>query len=385
MKLIARLKPYYDYKEILAALRFSKGNIEHFEKAFARKFHNQFGVMFPYGRSGLYALLKIWDLQDAEIICPAYTCVVVAHAIVKSGNTPVFIDCADKSVNMNLEGIRNSITERTRAIVVTHLFGFPMDVVSMNEIVQKAEQKFGHKIYIIQDAAHSFGARWNNHLVTECGDAAIFGLNISKLINSIFGGMVTTNCAETYHNLRNFRKENFKKPNILKSFKRFCYLLAVYLVFDPFIYAGIHFLERKGLLDSFVKYYDEAKIDLPVDWAEFPTELEARVGLVQLGKYDYIVEQRIQKAKEYYSQFNNVPGIELFPFIEGATYSHFVAIVDNRKKWMEMYYRKGIQFGELIEYTIPYMPAYRTFKRNEYPNARFLSEHIINFPIWAGV
>jgi perosamine synthetase len=93
LKLISRLKPSLSFKEFFAAINFfSRGNIPRFENQFAEKFNNEYGVMFQHGRSGLYALFKIWELDNDEIICPAYTCVVVAHAIVLSGNIPVFVD-----------------------------------------------------------------------------------------------------------------------------------------------------------------------------------------------------------------------------------------------------------------------------------------------------
>ena len=102
---------------------------------------------------------------------------------------------------MSYEGIENAISDKSRAIVITHLFGYPMDVQRMNQLVRNAEQKFVNKIYIIPDAAHSFGARYNEELVTKFGDAAFFGLNASKIITSRFGGMVTTNDRQTYQKL----------------------------------------------------------------------------------------------------------------------------------------------------------------------------------------
>jgi len=115
--------------------------------------------MFSFGRTALYALLKAWGLEKDEVICPAYTCVVVQHAIVISGNTPVFVDCEEGSFNMSYDGITDAITDKTRAIVVTHLFGYPMDVHKIQSIVSDAEEKYGNKIYVIQDAAHSYGAK----------------------------------------------------------------------------------------------------------------------------------------------------------------------------------------------------------------------------------
>ncbi|TAN42064.1 MAG: hypothetical protein EPN22_13495 [Nitrospirae bacterium] len=380
--LISRLKPYYNSKEFIAAVLPTIGNIESFEMEFAEKFECKSGIMFPYGRSGLYSLFKIWQLSNDEIICPAYTCVVVAHAIVLSGNIPVFVDCEEGSFNMSYAGIRNVITEKTRAIVVTHLFGYPMDVGMINKIVEEAEEKYGNKIYIIQDVAHAFGAKWNGEMVTKYGDASIFGLNISKIINSIFGGMVITNDDVIYKKLIEYRNNNFPKQNVSRSLKRFIYLVSVYIAFNKFIYTLVNWLENKGFLDRFVKYYDESVIDFPCDWNYYPVEIEARVGLVQLRKYDEIIQKRTSKSIKYAEYFKNDDRIKLVPLSEGATCSHFVGLVSDRDKWIAEYRERGIQLGTIIDYSVPYMSAYEKYRRGEYPVSRFYSEHIINFPNW---
>lgn len=382
MKLIPRLKPSYNFKEIKAALTINRGDIEKFENKFAEKFECTYGVMFSYGRSGLYSLFKVWNLQNDEIICPAYTCVVVPHSIVLSGNIPVFVDCAENSFNMSYEGIEKAITKKTRAVIVTHLFGYPMDVIRVNLIVKKAEEKYQQKIFIIQDCAHSFGAKWNNELVTKYGDAAVFGLNISKLINSIYGGMIITNNTDYYFKLLNYRNDNCKKSSIFKSLKRFLFFAAVYPAFNSYIYGFVNWCERKGFLNRFVKYYDESIIDFPKDWDVMPAEIEARVGLVQLEKYDEIINRRKKNALKYIDEFKDRDDISVLPFCEGATYSHFVAQVEDRNNWVNEYYRKGTQLGILIEYCIPYMKSYKAYMNKDFNISQKYSNHTINFPVW---
>ena len=300
MKLLPRLKPYYTAIDWLYAFNFFKRNaVEEFEKKFAEKFKNKYGIMFQYGRTGIYALLKVWELKNVEVICPAYTCVVVPHAIVLSGNIPVFVDCAKGSWNMDLDLLEKAINENTRCIIATHLFGYPMNMDKLKDIIKKAEDKWGKKIYLIQDLAHSFGAKWKGKLLTEYGDASVFGLNISKIINSIFGGMVTTNDKVLYEKLKKWREKNTVKKGILKEIKRLLYFISVNFAFNPYIYSFVNWLERRGFLDRFVKYYEEDKIYFPNDWNEYPAEVEARVGLSQLKKYDYIVKMKIKNAKKW--------------------------------------------------------------------------------------
>ena len=158
-KMIPRFKPYLGIEELLAAIAPDKGSVEKFEEEFARVFDGKYALAFSYGRSALWALFKSLDIQDAEIIMPAYTCVVVAHAIVLSGNRPRFVDITLHDYNMDLNQVADAINKKTKAIVATHLFGYPLDVDRLAEIVRKAETRIGHKILVIHDCAHSFGAR----------------------------------------------------------------------------------------------------------------------------------------------------------------------------------------------------------------------------------
>lgn len=286
--MIPRLRPYFDHKELIAAIRPKADAVELFEQEFAQIFETRYTLAFSYGRSGLYALFKALKIENAEIVIPAYTCVVVPHAVVLSGNIPVFVDCAQDSFNMDLNALERAITPRTKAIIPTHLFGYPMDVERVNQIAMAGKQK----IYVIQDCAHSFGARWRGQLVNKFGDAAIFGSNISKIISTIFGGIVTTEDEEIYLKLKEYRDSNFRKPCWTKTIRRFFYLLSTYITFQPSFYGLINNLENMGLIDRFVKYYDESKIYFPEDFGDLMLPIEARVGLEQIKKYPKIIQRR---------------------------------------------------------------------------------------------
>ena len=73
---------------------------------------------------------------------------------------------------------------------------------------------------------------------------------------------------------------------------------------------------------------------------------------------------------EYIEIFKDRKDLKILPFIKGATYSHFVALVKNKKHWVDEFYKRGMQLGILIEYCIPYMPAYKKYKKSEYPGSR---------------
>jgi len=380
--LVPRLKPRYGFRDWLAAVNvFQRKPVKRYEQAFAAQFGCKYGVMFAHGRTGLYALMKVWGLNNSEVICPAYTCVVVPNAIVLSGNEPVFVDCEEGSYNMSIQGIDAAVTKNTRVIVATHLFGYPMDIDAVQVIADKASEKYGHKVYVVQDCAHSYGAKWKGRLVSGAGDAAIFGSNVSKIINSVFGGMVISNNKDTEIKLRSWLKQNGKSVLLLKSIKRLLYFFAVNVAFSPLIYTFVNYLERKGLLDRFVKYYEEGVIDFPGDWDQLPVSVEARIGLAQLDKYESIIDDRVTWARDIIKSFKEREDISFIHDMGGATYSHLVGIVEDRDSWVDHFRNKNIQLGILIEYSIPNMQSYKKYRTSATPNSDYLANHCINFPL----
>ena len=150
--MIPRLKPAIGWGELKAAFSISRtSDVPRFEKAFSELAGQKHAIAFPYGRTALVGILRALKLSEAEILCPSYTCVVVQHAIVTSGNIPVFIDSDPIDFNMNLDLVDQAITKNTKAIVVTSLFGYPVKLDLIDRI-----RKRHPDLIIIQDCAHSF-------------------------------------------------------------------------------------------------------------------------------------------------------------------------------------------------------------------------------------
>jgi len=378
--MIPRFKPSLGFEELRAAFSWQrKEDVTNFEKAFAELMGQNFALAFPYGRTGLIILLEALAISGKEIICPAYTCVVVPHAIVYSGNTPVFVDCKSGEFNMDLDQAEKKITQNTGAFIATSLFGYPVDLDKLDKI----RANYPH-IKIIQDCAHSFSAKWKGRSVQNEGVAALFGLNISKIITSIFGGMITTNDKKIYQKMKNIRNQKLIKPSIKKNFRRLLYFMSVYPTFYRAVYNVVNRIERVGLLNHFVKYFDESKIDMPVDYLEGMCGIEARVGIRNIDRYDELIKKRRSASNHYFKHLANISGVRLPPKTDGATYSHFVIRVHNREKWLKIAIKMGVQLGWLIEYNIPEMVAYGEHRPEEFPVAAKYARTTVNLPVWGG-
>jgi perosamine synthetase len=385
--MIPRFKPYLAKEELLAVFQWQEQAVAHFEEEFARTFGARYAIAFVYGRSGLWAFFKALGIENAEVIMPAYTCAVVAHATVLSRNIPRFVDITLYDYNMDLDQVEAAINERTRGIIATHLFGYPLDVERLQEIVQCAENKYGHKIWVVQDCAHAFSSRWQGRLVCNESDIALFGLNISKMMTSIFGGMMTTNDSELHKKLRTFRDEHFVKAGLMKRIRRSLYLLAVYLSFKRRIYKLVNWLEEEtSMLDRFTKaYHLDEKIHIPPDYLDQMLDVEAQVGRAQLRKYPEIVRHHQANAQFYNRHLQGNSVWFLPPMVEGATYSHYVLRVQDRDLWLGALRKAGVQLGRLIQYSIPETLPYRKYADGVFLNAHHAMNTTVNLPVYFGL
>lgn len=383
--MIPRLRPSLGLAELTAALLpAGRGAVAEFETRFAALAGQAHAVAFPHGRTGLWCLLKAMGLAGGEVLCPAYTCVVVPHAVVLSGNEPVFVDAAaDDDPTMDLELASQAVTPATGAILATSVFGRPVDLDALDRFRRRHPQ-----VAVIQDCAHAFIASWQGRPVPREGTAALFGLNLSKTITSIFGGMITTDDAALYARLRAVRDEHVRPAGLLRALRQRAYLLAGTAALCGPAYGLVHALERSGLLDRFCRYYDEGRIDLPADAFLAMTAVGARIGLRQCQRYDAIIAQRRAAAARYGELLAQIPGLALPVPVPGATWSHYAPRLRDparRDAVLKNAARRGVQLGRLIEYSIPAMPAYRDRAgARSCPVAAGWAAAVINLPVWGG-
>ena len=198
--MIPRFSPNYSIKNIFSIfMPVNENSISYLENLFIQKTKYKNAIFFRYGRSGIYYLLKALGAKNKKVVLPSYSCVVVANAIEMSGNIPVFLDNEKNCFQPNPESYFNAIDKDTVMIIPTHLFGITQEFE--NEF-KKIKMMYPN-IFILQDCAHSFFCKdKKGNFVGKWGDGALFGMNISKLINSVKGGMLTLNDTKLSEEIR---------------------------------------------------------------------------------------------------------------------------------------------------------------------------------------
>lgn len=158
-------------------------HIAEFEHTFAQRAGGGTAVTTAYGRVAFYYMLHALELPPgSEIIVPSLTFWVVPELARAAGLTVVFADVNPRTFTIDPASIERMITDRTRAIVPTHLYGLPCD---MDAILAIAER---HDLVVLEDCAHALGATFRGRPVGTFGAGALFSFQTLKPLNCYGGG-----------------------------------------------------------------------------------------------------------------------------------------------------------------------------------------------------
>lgn len=175
--------------------------VERFEKEMALKVSRNHGISVANGTAALEIAVQALEIgQDDEVILPTFTIISCASAIVKAGARPVFVDSEPDTWNMDVKQIEEKITKKTKAIMVVHIYGLPVDMDPVFELAKK------YNLYVIEDAAEMHGQMYKNKPCGSFGDISVFSFYPNKHVTTGEGGMVLTNddvLAERCRSLRN--------------------------------------------------------------------------------------------------------------------------------------------------------------------------------------
>lgn len=138
------------------------------------------------GTIAIQVALRALDIQG-EVITTPFSYVATTSSLAWEGCTPVFVDIDPKSFNLDPSKIEAAITEKTTAILATHVFGVPCDVNAIDKVAKK------HRLKVIYDAAHCFGTTIDGGSLMNYGDISTLSMHATKLFHSVEGGAIFVN------------------------------------------------------------------------------------------------------------------------------------------------------------------------------------------------
>lgn len=236
--------------------------VKEFESKTAEALDRKYGVAVTSGTAALDTVFGILDLKPGdEVILPTFTIISCISEIIRSKATPVLVDCDPLTWNMDVSQLEEKITERTRVILVVHIYGLPVD---MDPILGLAK-KYG--LMVIEDAAEAIGQTYRGKACGSFGDMSILSFYPNKHITTGEGGMILTDNSD-------FAEKSAE-------------------------YRNLSFQQEKRFVHNQISYNFRM------------TNIQAAIGLAQLEKLSETVKIKRSNGRKYNLELNEVENIQL--------------------------------------------------------------------------
>lgn len=236
--------------------------IKKFEDQFAARVGRKHGIAVSNGTAALDAAVEALAIGPGdEVILPTFTIISCVTQIVRAGAIPVLVDSDPHTWNMNVSQVAARITSRTKAIMVVHIYGLPVDIDPILELARR------HGLKIIEDAAEMHGQTYKGQPCGSFGDISTFSFYPNKHITTGEGGMIVTNDDNLANQVRSLRN----------------------LCFQP---------ERRFVHDR-------------LGWNLRMTNMQAAIGVAQLERLDEFVARKRHMGARYTALLSGIEGLNL--------------------------------------------------------------------------
>lgn len=315
--------------------------VKEFEEKFSKRSGRKFGIAVCNGTAALEAALIALGIKSGdEVIMPSFTIISCASAIIRAGGIPVLVDSEPDTWNMNVSQLRSKITSKTKAVMIVHIYGLPVDIDPVLEIAKEFNLK------IIEDAAEVIGQTYKGKPCGSFGDVSTFSFYPNKHITTGEGGMILTDNIEIAERCRSLRNLCFKPE------KRF--------------------------------EHDELGFNFRM------TNIQAALGLAQFERLDEFIDKKRQIGKLYNKLLKENPFIELplekTGFAENIYWVYGLILKEisgkNADSVMKLLTEKGIGSRPFF-YPMHLQPVFNKsglFKNERYPVSEKLSEYGFYIP-----
>ncbi len=331
-------------QEVLDSGMLAYGEVvKSFENEFADYLGSNYARAVSNGTAALDVALKSLDIGPGdEVITSPFSFIASSNSILFQGAKPVFSDIDEHTYNLDPDAVLDKINDRTKAILVVHLFGHPADMGAFQDIAED------HDLHLVEDACQSHGAEYDGMKVGAIGDLGTFSFYPTKNMTTGEGGMVTMN--------------------------------------DDELARKAHLIRDHGQSEKYT--HDMLGYNLRM------TNIAAAIGRNQLRNLDGWNEKRIRNAEMLTEGISEIDGLTP-PVVEDGVkhvYHQYVIRVEDdyplsRKELMSGLRKEGI--GSAVHYPMPIteQPLYRDngYSSSEYPVAKEAAERVLSLPVHPSV
>ena len=270
--------PYFGNCEIEAVAQVIRSGwvtqgpkVAEFEQAVADYVGARYGIATTSCTTAMHLSLMLQGIHEGdEVIMPSFTCPATANAVRHSRAIPVFVDIDQRTFNLDPDAVGNAINSRTRAIMAIHQFGLPADMDAIYALARE------HALVLIEDAGVALGSSYRGKKIGSLGAPTCFSFHGRKIVTTGEGGMLTTSDETLAERARIVRSHGASVSDFVRH-------------------------QAKG---EVIQSYDQLGYNFRM------TDIQAAIGLEQIKRLPYILEQRRRLARRYQESFEGMREIE---------------------------------------------------------------------------
>jgi len=290
--------------------------------------------------TGLQIAINAAEVSD-EVITSAFSHVATINALLWTNCTPVFVDIDPKSLCIDTSAIEAAITDKTTAILVTHVYGNPCDVKRIEEIAGT------YNLKVIYDGAHAFGVKIDGRSVFNYGDVTAVSFHATKLYHSVEGGAIITNddhLAQKCRLMSNFGISQ-NTPEMLgingKNTEFHAAMGLCNLPKVPDFIAKQRLLSEayKKQLSRFGLRYQEIAANIDYNYSYFPVIFPSEAALLSVK--EVLEENAIYPRRYFYPSYNDLPYYK-------SAYCPVSEDISKRVLCLPLYYELSVDEVKLI-------------------------------------
>lgn len=345
-----------EIKKVFESNWLGKGKyVSDFEKYFSNnlKANKDLFLSTTSCTEAIFLTADLFDFTvDDEIIVPSISFPSIGSAVLSKKANIVFCDVDKRTLNVRAEDFKDKITEKTKAIYVTHYGGVSCDMDPIKELCKK------HNIKIIEDSACAIKSFYKGRACGTLGDVGMWSLDAMKTLSTADGGMI------------------YFKDKLLRD------------IAEEQLYLGFPLKQRSGI---------DSSTEGNASWWEFEmsrpgrraimNNVTASMGCVQLKKLDGFIERRKYIYDKYKTEFDKLNWLITPPNIkEGyiSSYYFFWIQTRHRDKLAQYLLDNGVYT------TFRYWPLHKVelfseYNENEYPNTDYIAKNTLNLPLHQGL
>jgi dTDP-4-amino-4,6-dideoxygalactose transaminase len=374
---IPQYSPSMSWKQILKVLRLifaqNSGKASSFEEAFASFIGVKCAISVPSARAGLYFILKRLCLKEGdEVIVPAFTFKAVPDVIERCNLRPVYVDIDPITCTIDAHLIEEKISRHTRAIIPTHLFGMPCDMLSINRIARD------RNLYVIEDCVQACGGMYENRRLGAHSNAGYFSFGITKNISMMGGGMITTDDESLAGRIR-ADILSLKERNTMHTVKSFVESTAIKLATEPAVYKLMTYPIMRlcsffgfDIVQSSFTETDRGGRNRNSFFTMMPARVQNYIGVDQLSMLDDDIRKRKEIGSYYINRFRNIKRLQCPEHSPENIFTNFPLRLDSPDALAALLLREGIGTSRGFM---------RTFS-GDCPTAQKLVSSILHIPVY---